>query len=215
MILWCNTNQGFISAILALFSVIISAIAICISISTSKMQAQTQLLQQRLSAYSQLKKAYSFFKRYVEIARDKPYLSKCHFANILLYSLNSPQEKICDKILNIRKKLNLEPDEKEKQALEEKWVQISDDMVPYVLETTTLLTSLKNDVHLLYTDNLFELLSELIDQYELFLISHFLYQDKELDDAILQMQDIITKLDSHSIMERVEQQTLKKSFFQK
>lgn len=34
---WCNTNQGFVSAVLALSSLILSIVAICISISVAKL----------------------------------------------------------------------------------------------------------------------------------------------------------------------------------
>ena len=34
---WCNTNVGFISAILALFSILLSVVAICVSITVAKL----------------------------------------------------------------------------------------------------------------------------------------------------------------------------------
>lgn len=34
---WCNNNQGFVSAILALMSLLLSVVAICISISVAKL----------------------------------------------------------------------------------------------------------------------------------------------------------------------------------
>lgn len=44
IIKWCNENQGFISALLALLSLITSVIAICISISVAKLPYKKKLL---------------------------------------------------------------------------------------------------------------------------------------------------------------------------
>jgi len=48
---YCNDNQGFMSAVLALFAVIVSIIAIWISISTTKKQNKIALFEKRYQAY--------------------------------------------------------------------------------------------------------------------------------------------------------------------
>ena len=49
---FCNSNSGFISAVLATLSFVLSAVAIFISVQTSTHQAQISLLEKRFDIYS-------------------------------------------------------------------------------------------------------------------------------------------------------------------
>ena len=48
---FCNSNSGFISAVLATLSFVLSAVAIFISVQTSTHQAQISLLEKRFDIY--------------------------------------------------------------------------------------------------------------------------------------------------------------------
>lgn len=51
---YCNANQGFMSALLALFSVLVSIIAICISISVTRKQNRIALFEKKYEAYNMI-----------------------------------------------------------------------------------------------------------------------------------------------------------------
>lgn len=53
---FCNSNSGFISAVLATLSFVLSAVAIFISVQTSTHQAQISLLEKRFDIYSKIQK---------------------------------------------------------------------------------------------------------------------------------------------------------------
>lgn len=62
MVEWCNTNQGFLSAILSFIAVCFSGIAIVISVNSTKKQNKIALFDKRLDNYNRLKEYFDSSK---------------------------------------------------------------------------------------------------------------------------------------------------------
>ena len=60
LINWCNTNGGFLSAILSVVTLIISIVAIWVSISVSRKQNRIALFEKRATLHSKFVQIKNF-----------------------------------------------------------------------------------------------------------------------------------------------------------
>ena len=95
---FCNSNSGFISAVLATLSFVLSAVVIFISVQTSTHQAQI-----RFDIYSKIQKICSFIEKFPAAAQDKSYIGRCSIACAFLYPLGTKEYNICQEINAIKK----------------------------------------------------------------------------------------------------------------
>ena len=128
---FCNSNSGFISAVLATLSFVLSAVAIFISVQTSTHQAQISLLEKRFDIYSKIQKICSFIEKFPAAAQDKSYIGRCSLACAFLYPLGTKEYNICQEINAIKKCAISAESLEAKKTLEKEWMNEADKLFEF------------------------------------------------------------------------------------
>ena len=102
VIVFCNQNNGFLSAVLSAVSSLMALVAIYISVLTARRQEKLSLYDKRIELYTHIKKICLFLERFPVSAKRGNYdaLAKC-----FVYQVGSPEEKQFDQIASIKSKL--------------------------------------------------------------------------------------------------------------
>lgn len=207
---FCNSNSGFMDAILATLSLALSVIAVLISVDTANRQIQISLLENRLDVYKHIQKICSFIERFPVAAQNRPYIGKCTLASAFLYQVGSKEYNICKEI-NLIKKRAVSIEELEmKSALEKEWMDMADNLFEFCATETRNNSELQNNLHFLFDSNTEECVKKIIPIYEVFLVGHVYFNDAEFNSAIEDMIQVSNEVHLSSLLKNIEQQTLKR-----
>ena len=176
---FCNSNSGFISAVLATLSFVLSAVAIFISVQTSTHQAQISLLEKRFDIYSKIQKICSFIEKFPAAAQDKSYIGRCSLACAFLYPLGTKEYNICQEINAIKKCAISAESLEAKKTLEKEWMNEADKLFEFCAIEMRNNLELQNSVHLLYSPDIEKCVKKLLSIYESFQLGHVYFTNEE------------------------------------
>ena len=207
---FCNSNSGFISAILAALSFALSAIAIFISVQTANRQAQISLLEKRFDIYNNIQKICSFIGKFPVAAQNKSYIGRCSLSCAFLYPLGTKEHNICQEINAIKKCAISAENLETKKALEKEWMNKADELLEFCAIETRNNLELQNSVHFLYSPDIEERVKKLLSIYESFQLGHVYFTNAEFDSAIQEIIQVSNEVQISSLLESIEKQTLKR-----
>lgn len=207
---FCNSNSGFISAVLATLSFVLSAVAIFISVQTSTHQAQISLLEKRFDIYSKIQKICSFIEKFPAAAQDKSYIGRCSLACAFLYPLGTKEYNICQEINAIKKCAISAESLEAKKTLEKEWMNEADKLFEFCAIEMRNNLELQNSVHLLYSPDIEKCVKKLLSIYESFQLGHVYFTNAEFDSAIQKIIQVSNEIQLSYLLESIEQETLKR-----
>lgn len=205
-----NSNNGFISAILAILSFILSAVAILISVKTANLQIQISLLEKRLDVFNKVQKICSFVEKFPVAAQKQSYIGKCSLSCTFLYQLGSKEYNICKKLNSIKKHAITTENLEIKDTLEKEWMHMADELFEFCVIEMRNNSELQNNLHFLYTSGIEERVRRLLGTYEAFLFGHVYFTDAEFDSAIQEMIQMSNVVHASSLLEDMEKKTIKR-----
>lgn len=209
---FCNSNNGFMSAILAILSFVLSAVAVLVSIKTANRQVQISLMEKRLAVYEKVQKIATFIERFPVVAQiNTSYIDRCSLASTFLYQKGSKEYNICKEINEIKKRA-IEQNSDILNALRKEWKdkEDTDELFDFYIAEQQNNRELRNNLHFLFTSDIEKCVEMLLKTYEAFLFGHVYLSNAELDEVIQGMTQVSNKVHTSLLLEKMQQQTLKR-----
>lgn len=212
----CNNNQGFISAILTIGSLLLSVIAIIISLSISKGQVQAQLLERRINVYSNVKEVYTIAKELLEKTKGNySYYRKMGLITAILFLYNSNEYNTAVKLMDLYqeiKKREAEGNDKNDEYLNllEECVDTNIEMLNYESSINKELENLKTYLHLLYSKDVNESLVRLIENYQEFRKDLWDLDEKKLEERFNNLEAVFNKVNTENVFLKMDKETTSK-----
>ncbi|MCI5679296.1 MAG: hypothetical protein MR278_04875 [Bacteroidales bacterium] len=208
---FCNNNSGFLSAVLAIASILLSYVAIRVSRATAKGQIDAQLFEKRVDLYSEVKEIYIICNSLIEKNNNINHLYPLKM-RLFIADLFSPETKECVSALGMvvlkEKMKKVDESSDEYISLLEKWTDEYCEITVYELYEKKRFEKIKTRLHLLFSKEVEIALYQLIEQYADFRWRLWELDESQIKEAIDSLKTIIDELKDKEIFLKMDQEIL-------
>ena len=206
MIDWCNTNTGFMSALLSFTSVVLSLVAIWFSFRIGENQVKATLFDKKLKLFSAVNRIY---KQCIQLSKIKDKASldqKIRLTGLIVFRPNEKEFDLLRCRAGIVRQI-LVADKDEIDELNRKDLEIGDQSVQFIIREESNIEEILDSISLLYPSAHYDEIETLLKAYSDYLLYIFSHDEEPVSNSLTEIRKAVENVKRVGAMDELRKGT--------